>query len=570
MKVVVAVGKAGDPSDSPDTRSRGDVKEMKTMIHRRHSRVRGLKGRASVLLYSVFLLSVAGVAVISLTTLVNHNFWEVRRTEERLVAFYIAEAGVQRVVDWFNRGHNAWLEPRLPENNDTDPKNNISLYTWSDGQYSNTAFQNFFAPDPATGKFVAGTSSVFAQRLAAAGKTELEIKMDYPVYLPVIRDPSTSANKGTVFSLLLQPPITSGPDADPIGTVARVICVGETNVTKVQSTVWVRMYDNPVPELVMPAPIISKGGAASNGQFNVNWGEIWTKDDMILPRNLDNKFTFPTPKQDPWFYARSEKALRGGNSNLQYADGTQDSGYNDNPIAPGSPNYFIPYLSSIVVSKDKDFKDRENLLQYQTLKWPTYDYNTMKTLVLRQGYDYYRTTSSGDLIVGEDSSGNPIIKSFYEVFNRNGGDNPLNPNDIDRKEFPPIVFIDTIDGKPPRADGSNMATIRNTGSGPFYHGLFFIAANIYMGGAGNSPMLQKPERPDGTSGSPITNCRVHGLLYSYGMGEFQGGGDVYGALFAERGFAGGGSWSIYYDISLSDPLRNRVGSSIRVRLWNTY
>jgi hypothetical protein len=54
------------------------------------------------------------------------------------------------------------------------------------------------------------------------------------------------------------------------------------------------------------------------------------------------------------------------------------------------------------------------------------------------------------------------------------------------------------------------------------------------------------------------------------MGEFQGGGDVYGALFAERGFAGGGSWSIYYDISLSDPLRNRVGSSIRVRLWNTY
>ena len=97
-----------------------------------------------------------------------------------------------------------------------------------------------------------------------------------------------------------------------------------------------------------------------------------------------------------------------------------------------------------------------------------------------------------------------------------------------------------------------------------------MAANFYMGGSGNSPPLISPRKPDGTIGQRINNARLYGLLYSYGQVDLQGTGDVYGSLFAERGFGGGGSWEVFYDFRLQDERRNRVGSRVRVQLWNTF
>ena len=140
----------------------------------------------SVLLYAVVLLTVAGTAVISLTGLVNYNIRSVHRAEDRFQAFYVSEAGVQQVVDWFNRGYNHWLEPRLPENMDSDATNNIALYNWSDGLFTDSGFQGFFAPDVVSGQYVVAGNSIFAQKLAAAGKAELNILDDYFDYVPWI------------------------------------------------------------------------------------------------------------------------------------------------------------------------------------------------------------------------------------------------------------------------------------------------------------------------------------------------------------------------------------------------
>ena len=51
----------------------------------------------------------------------------------------------------------------------------------------------------------------------------------------------------------------------------------------------------------------------------------------------------------------------------------------------------------------------------------------------------------------------------------------------------------------------------------------------------------------------IRECRLMGLMYSYGQMEFQGVGDVYGALYAERGFVSGTAWSVYYNARLAQP-----------------
>ncbi len=79
--------------------------------------------------------------------------------------------------------------------------------------------------------------------------------------------------------------------------------------------------------------------------------------------------------------------------------------------------------------------------------------------------------------------------------------------------MPPIFLIDTFDGQPPKADGSNLPTITVIGNGSFFYGYFFIAGNVNFGGAGNSPTYDTPERPDGTiSETPIPNARMAGLL----------------------------------------------------------
>ncbi len=501
------------------------------------------------------------MAVISITLLVNHHIGATRRAEDRLQAFYAAEAGIQQVTDWFNRGFNTWLEPRLPENLDGPRTNDIVLYGWQDGRFPDTTFQGLFAPDPISGRFASDSGqSIFAARLEAAGLEYLEVDQQYPNYVYNVMD-SGRHLRGRIITLLIEPPVTTGTEPDPRGTVARVTAVG-TSITGVRSTIEVRIFDNRIRDLAIPAAIMSRSAASSNGQFNIHWGEVWTRANLELT-NLITRF--PTQTQDPWFYARAQGHLVYPTGT--YADGRYRTGESLVPIESSAPNYYLPYLEASLDNQiHRSYYGRENLSQHASnLPWPEYDYNTIKMLAMRMGWPIYRTTSTGMLLVPNATTGALEEKTFEQVFNDN-----IDPDSIDGDAFPPMYFIDTVDGNAPRADGSNMTTLRVTGSGPFFHGYFFVAANMYFGGAGNSPTLNSPERPDGTTGSSIRNCRLSGLLYTYGTGEYQGQGDVYGAVYSERGFLGGGGWDIYFDYRLQNPIRTRIQSTVRVRLWNTY
>ncbi len=463
------------------------------------------------------MLVVAGLSVVALIQLTTQNIRDVDRSEQRLQAFYAAESGAQRVIDWFNRPH---VSP------------NSSYFSPNeDGNYTDEM----------------GVSIITDSFETADGS------------LPEVRRGRDNALSGRVSRLLVEPPRSD----DPPFTVAWVTSVGEST-RGIQTTVEMRLMDNRIPAITSPGAILSMGVASSDGQFQVNWGEIWAADELNLPHPLGNRF--PTSDEDPWFAVRSETHLM-NHQGRDYADGSVRGGYSDTPIPQGAPNYYQPFLESSLHQNNNNLSGFENIHQHQVLDWPEYEYERMKMLAMYHDFPIYRTTPDGDLITGHDANGQPIVQSFREVFDKREFDDP---NAIDPDNAPPIYFIDTIDGNPPTPDGSNMATIRDTGGDPFYYGNFFIAANVYFGGIGSSPSLDHPRKPDDSIGQRIRNVGLYGLIYTYGTMELRANGDIFGAVITEGGFLGGGSWEVFYDHKLQDESRTRLGSRLTASLWNSF
>lgn len=291
----------------------------------------------------------------------------------------------------------------------------------------------------------------------------------------------------------------------------------------------------------------SEGIAVGSGNV---WGESWSKRDVVIPFII----ILPTQTDDTWFMLRSEQNfLISGNSVPAYCDGTVVGGSSPTPIPFGVPNYYIPYLESTLHPRNLGrFADRENLLQHQTLPWPEWtQYERMKAYCIQHGFPIYRTTYDGLLIGAFTPAGYPFGETplpFDYVFNRTE-----DPDSFDPNVPPPIYFIDTLDGLPPRKDGTNLSTISLNSSSQFFYGQFFVAANFKFDGGGDSPTLDLPQKPDKTIGAPITDCRLFGLLHSYGEIATRSPANIYGAISAERGFPDGAVGDVYFATNLWIP-----------------
>ncbi len=482
--------------------------------------------RGTILFFIVILLLIAGTSVLFLTDAVNHNIRNTQRTEDRLKAFYVAESGVQHVVDWFNR-------PALsPQQSYFAPKNPAGQVDLLEGSYLD-----------------ANGDSIIKSTYAVAANT-----------LPVIDSVGSELFDGKVTSLIISPPLIS----DPKGTVCRVKSVGEIH-DNVRSTVEVSLYTNSVPAIFSPAAIISKAVATSGGQFNVHWGEVWAKGNLELTNPLNSKF--PRVSEDQWYAGRAENWLVSNNGGNLYANGAVKGAYSATQIAANAGNYYMPFKESMLHADNKkggpnspnNFMGHENLFQKQKLSFPEYDYTTMKLFCLQRGFPVYQTTSDGMLLV------NGTKQTFEATF----GD-PRDPDDINFDELPEMAFIDTVDGTAPKPDGSNMTTLTMSG-GEFYRGFYFMAANVKVAGQGSAAVYNNPVMPDKSIyNKNIKALWLAGLFYSYGTFESNGNNSVYGSLHAQNGYSGGGSWDVYYDYRLKDKNRYKVASKLSVRLWNTY
>ncbi len=526
---------------------------MDAVIHRVFAATVPRRNRGSVLFYSIVMLTFAGFAVLGLTRLAGNYLKGVRASEQRLKAQYIAEAGINQVTDWFNRGYWTWARTR-PE---ADYLDSYLFPDWTETEFTDEVFQDYFHPDSVTGRFVdlAG-DSVITQ--------SFDILSLYPTYVPQVKTPN-GKSLGSITTLRVYAPDVS---IDPEGTVCWVECSARTP-DGTEAWVQMQLTDNQLAYVEVLGAVMSRVGVEGGGQFKIHWGEVWAHANVNIPNTAFVDVPKDNDPQDPWFAVRAEGIISiGGN----HTDGTQKVGYLPNglSIPLGAQNYYVPYLTDtlhpeIQMSK---FGDRENLIQHATdLQWPVYEYDRMKRLCEILGFPIYRTTEEGLIVFDKDLDGNPVDPPVELPFEAAFG-NAITPSEINYEEMPPLYFVDTVDGNPPNGnveDGGNVATVRETGNSCFYYGLFFLAANIYLGGSGDPPQVEA-EKPD-SSTKVLSKCSVHGLLYTYGTYDQAGERTIYGAVYAESGFGSGGCPEVYYDYRLKHLLRNRLGSAVIPQLW---
>jgi hypothetical protein len=575
------------------------------------------KIRASILMASVLMMTIAGVATTSWIGYINEATRGAARDRDRMHAFYAAEAGIERAVDFFNNtnhytgeeptAYTAGIHPAqyavahpqvIP---DWYPLFEPYILGYAIDGNGNPLYRDgrLFTNRTTYFRNLAAGSDILISKTSKIPSCDLDISTDDNL---VFHNPN-----GNVISrvqrLRLINPSEVDFAANGIPSNLRIITfIQSTGVTPsgVEVTISSVITESATFQISSPGPIVSRASVTYNGNFNVAWGEVWATEDVALPSNWTNKIS--TRTQDPWFAFRVQGVLKDHKDEL-FADGRQELGFSIDPVQPGTQAYTVPFHPDTLWTPDRgnkksDFEGYDNMFQNQLLSFPDYDYNQWKTFVMANNFRYYFTDTSGNVYGTEMNPTSPdfgrtVSKSFEAWF----GSHPTNADydDLTQK----VVFIDTVpvdnNGNPGPRDENNipiindtyyprnpsindgdpaarLATIRLGGGSLHTRGAFFIAANMDMNGAGNPPSTQvvpNVVRPDLTPPQNPFRISHNGFIYSWG--EVSGGGNrtVYGSIYTERGFSANGDPSVYYDVRLQDgSWINLNVSRVRRFLWS--
>lgn len=454
------------------------------------------KRKGVALLTTIILLSLAsflGVMLLKFTL-------DIQRVDEirndGIKAFYIAEAGVNEVVHFFNH----------PE--DYTPSSNLFDY-----DESNNTFPNLSA------------------YLAANDVLTLDSSVL----------PSFNLDNGTLHGNVVSLEIVKPSNSDPVTSIGVIKSTGRTQIG-VEKTIY--MYVLPGgPAFEAPAAIISKINTTFNGNVRPHWGEVWSLAPTQLQSfstNSSNGLAAYVDITDPgWTVARTNNYFfrKQGQTNY-YMDGT-----NNGTTTLPNPIVENPYQNTAYDGR---------FLQDQDLVFPEYNYAEYKTLALQRG-EYYSTDAQGNIYRnGIETQANQVNVNTEFFSATPGGDFR-------------VVFIDTIDGNPPAANGSNLANISLSGGSPHYRGLIYFAANLNTTGMGNPPTVTVLD-PTPSSVS-LSKLWVDGVIYISGTWNVGGNPKVYGSVIAEREITGNGTPDVYYNYRLADGEYFPVGSRVKIQLF---
>lgn len=586
------------------------------------------KNKGSVLMASIILMVIAALATVSWLGFINASYKASSRDWEQTQAFYAAESGIERVVGLFND----------PVINNDDPEQDvvISFATAdldgvasfsSDGamslsesdlvnQPTNYPLMHDVHPTPyllfepyvvayaldetgqplynETGELVI-TNWTYFQDLAAGSDPEVSktskipsCKLDVNQFPELVVKSPDGEELASVSELELIHPIDieiqDGSLPQDVRIVSKLVATGISRRTGVEIKIETLLTENPAYNLSMPGAIISDASAQFRGNFNVHWGELWAKDDILLPANFltkipryDEDTDYDEKKgYDTWFRLRTQGQILDSKGN-DYADGRVSGGFSGSEIASGSPVYTAPYLEDYLdVKNKKKFIGLENMLQHQDLTFPNYSYSDWKMLVTTYGFGYYFTYTDG-LVYGVESNsdsvdyGSYVGKSYDSWFG-------ISPDDPDYDEMTQkLVFIDSVpindDGQvAPREGGvpvinsefyprdpdgpvCKMITIKLAGGSLHTRGAMFIVANMDMNGQGNPPssddvpgvIMPNFEKPD-----EEFKIFHNGLLYCWGTVEGGGNRTIYGCIYTRGGYDANGTPAVYYNVRMRD------------------
>lgn len=470
--------------------------------------------RGAILAVSFFLVVLASISTLLMArTLLEQQQINSRRRELSR-AFYMAEAGVSQVVHWI----------AYPAD-----FSNPSIFELSDDETTLEIFSG-------------GASSYMIPA------------NDLPQFMT-----ADNATFGRVKSIELLPPRASDPvpnlfkirSVGQSGKISRIGAVEDGSYGAERTVVYFAERD-PIADLTVPAGLISYNVASLGGSFSIRWGEAWSQSNFAIDQgpNSVEWLDSDDADYDPYAVYRTESTFDFANNWSVYNGGQfgNDDLYDLSADQPGlfpddSGNFADAFIQNI---------------PEDTLVWPDLAsmYQDFKELALANGR-YYSTDASGNIYRGEAQSNFTLIADFDDEFDVFDPDNP----DAD------FAFIDTIDGNPPAADGSNLTTILSAGSSNGMRGFFYINANIRKGGAGN-PRSVDMVSPDGET--LTENVWLDGVLYTAGSLEFSGNPTIYGSIITEVGFMGIGTPTIYYNVELANGIPFPLVSPIRLTLWRNF
>jgi len=455
--------------------------------------------QGSVLISVIVVLIIASFAALALTISLQDYGRMQGRTRDELQAFYSAEAGINEVISWFNTSGTVILAqaPTLA------PLFRVDL----DLRYTLLAQQ-----------LHAGPINV------ASYSTHL---------LPVLRD-TAAKERGRVISL----EITTATAAEQAEMPYLICVINSQSKSQRGSAKSLRLYCS-YQRLVLdgaPGVIESHGGAALGGNAKGHWGEVWAHNDM----NVANKSQVQTQAQDPWLKYRSERYLVFPSS--WGPTKWRDQFNNPKPILAGSNTTVDPtnpYPCQGVVTSSIGTDYGTMMQQNQALRWPSYPYAVLKKIAQMKGR-YYSTDAAGNVYRSGIEDASHRVSSLTELNVGGSRSNWANVN-------PDVVFVDTIDGLEPAADGSNLATLQMSGSGFSWKGFYYLGANLDLSGLGN-PSAIPCKDPAGVVSN--LGAFMDGILVIKGWASVSGNPCVYGSAYIERGLTGTGTMDCWYNVDL--------------------
>ena len=346
--------------------------------------------KGSILVYSVIMVTIAGVSTVSWLGYITSAQRAAVRDRARLYSFYSAESGVEQVVDWFNNPKSfVAVDDEFPVADDYDDEkvspyglehpgvhpDDYSLFepyilaydTDSDGVPIDsdglpildgngnlavgaepnvihwTYFQNELAGDNIA---VSLTSKIPTMTWEFSDAQAVE-NLDLPPALLRITD-----DDGNYMAFVKSIKLVHPADfADELPTdtrvITKVVATGTTGEKRgdIDVTVEMLLSMNPTLNLSSPGAIVSRAAAEFHGQYNIHWGDLITRADIELPPNFwtnGNGNAITNQLEDPWFRVRTENWLRDEHDN--YADGRECTGYSPSAPSTSDPQYEMPYF----------------------------------------------------------------------------------------------------------------------------------------------------------------------------------------------------------------------------------
>ncbi len=326
------------------------------------------------------------------------------------------------------------------------------------------------------------------------------------------------------------------------------------------------------------AGIVSGTNASTNGQFNLHWGEAWSKTNLCLVGNVKKDLNNPpawdlladnTQNVDQW---TKYKTATGHVTDNKTPPETLCDNSDIYDLGKWGPGKYIdqiyqfcdqhtpsgePTLSQII---------DETLRTFAELNDPDIGYEFWKDVAIRRD-TYIRPGEDGNIY---DSKGQQLFKTKDGEITRDSSESPATIDDalehyrLTDKVF--VFFIDTIDGNPPVTDGSksNWCDIKISGDLTCAsRGLLYVAGDFALGG---NPPNERMDIYD-PNGEVLANQRVFhdGIIFTFGTYDNQGFGIIYGSVMTQGGYLSGGNPTVYYNAHLADGEPYQISSPVTIR-----